>query len=1294
MSHICKRNHVKNPFVSEDVSLIKQGRYIFSGSLLLADISGFTELTEKLARHGKKGTEDLTDLLNRYFDAMFNIVREFKGSVISSAGDSVLVRFPPDGTPYVCAKKMMTAMSGFRNIETDAGVCRLVIKIVIGSGTWNEFIVGDRNNAHVFLSGDLIEKMSEKENKARSGEIVIVESEFIPENDDYRLPDILETSFMRPGSDKTYGEHRSIVALFLDFRGYNKNNPQFEQLQQFYLDISGIACKYKGSVQLVDNILSVGSRIFLLFGAPLSSGNEAANAVGASLEIQEILMNQDLLEGASGINEGYAFAGVIGNDWSKQYTVIGDVVNTAARLADSTAMGDITVSEGVYRITREMFEFRELECISVKGKSEPVKRFAPFRRKRKFRDRYPFVGRTDELSDILNAIRKKNTLIELTGEAGIGKTSLLHELSRKLKKSGYSVLHGTCAEQGQVNHLFSSLLKTLSGINEDDPRETKKDKLRELLHTLESDASSDLSKREVFLGRMLFSLDYPPSTYDVLPPKLRRENLLDGMCKVIQAYNDPVCVIFEDIHYSEDEEHEAIKYIARLLLKRSDRKISFILSKRPDGRIFSLEDNIPLHRIQLEGLEISDSEKLMTEILNGVSLDEDIEQLINRRAEGNPFYLTQFLLYLMENDLIRKSGNSWIKTESYSDDKLPGNVFSMVMARIDRLEEEARECLSIGSVIGFTFEEEIVQRVIEKDIHKNLEVCSEAGLTYLSKLHELEYIFSHMLIKDVVYDSILRKRRRKIHGKIGSILEEIHSERVGDFSTILAYHFNLSKNWEKALQYSIIAGAQAWSEYRNQNSIEHYTRAIRILQDEFEGRSEELAGCHFHLAEVLDRLGDYDKALENYSRTMELSSDISLQGSAGISIADIFYTRGEIDLALDLLDKVEGKLDMDLYEHRVLEVRIESFRAWTYCVKGNIDSAMKKAERAVSMAENLSLKNEKIMAHRIGHAHNTIATVHWANAEYGKAREHYFKALNIARKHGLKREVAVTFGNIGLVSEKMGRFEEAIDSYSKQLTFSSEIGDKLIILSSYGELSVSYCATGQFSKALENAQKYRILAGKLPSLHDILLSYTHLSMIHLRMGCFDKAFKYAEIAYERSKNSAFDREESMSLYLLGRISFKREDFKNAEKYLIRADDLARKVHAKSLLQEILICLAELKLHYRKIGECKQLLNEAYNLIEDKEMDIGKALVSLVYGKLYAASDDYENSMTAFEKALMVFEDFNVRPDLAETYQAYAEMLLSGQDITEKDRKKAEKYFLLVKELYEFMKLPEDTDRTG
>lgn len=1275
---------MRNPFVPRDVELIASGSLLFSGSLLLADISGFTELSERLAQHGKRGTEDLTDVLNSYFDSAFDVIRKSGGTVISSAGDSVLARFPPEKDAGECARQMMGAVGGFQRVSTVAGSCSLRTKVVVGSGQWLQFVVGDRESAHLFLAGELIKSIARGENRACSGDIVTLDCDEELTPGEYELPDFSETSFLGPGTQRPYGEHRSVAALFLNIEGYDESAPRFDLLQGLYLDVAEVARRLGGTIQLVDNVSETGSKIFILFGAPFSSGNDVSNAVEAALELRRALAVYEEIGLSVGLNEGYAFAGAIGNDWSKQYTVIGDVVNTAARLASTAESGSIAVSESVYRIAGDNFDFRELEYARVKGKREDLKRFEPLRRIRSLRTEQGFVGRREELNLLTEVIGRGSGVVEISGPAGIGKTCLLAELSHRLSDNGFSVMYGSRSEHGRANDLLSSLLANSSGLRDDDTRKTKREKVHRYLEGLGDDAEQSIARREVFFARMLFNLDFPDSSYDALPPKLRKENLLDGMCGVIRAQPNPVCVFLDDLQNAEEEELSDLSYLAKVLLRETARHTVLVLSRRPDDRPIPLEEGTPLYRMSLSGLEESDSEQLMQRILRGKPLDGELEATIKSRAGGNPFYLVQFLLYLTEKGLIREGVESWERTDDYSDEELPENVFSMIMSRIDRLAERAKECLRVGSVVGLRFTEEILRKVLTRTVKTDLEDCQEAELAYLTNLQEMEYVFSHSLIKDVTYDSILRKRRMGIHEEIGSVLEKSSSDRVDEVSALLAYHFEQAGNRPKTCRYSVIAGKKAKSEYRNQDAMDHLTTAIRIIEED-EGGGDRLAECLGMLANVQDTIGDYDSAIANYRRSIDLFSDQTSAYESAMSIADILFTRGELDEALGLLDEFDRRLDGNVPEHRAVSARSSCFRAWVHTVKGNLEEAVETVSPAIETAESFYDESDVSSARRLGHAYNTIATVHWAKGEYGRAREYYLKALDLAQTNGFKREVAVTHGNIGLVLAKMGKYDEAIDSYSKQLKLSEDIGDKLVALSARGDLATAYILTGHYEKATDLVRSYKELAEQLPSLHDVLLALTNIALIHLARGEFAAATERAEEVLARSEGTAYERERASQSYTLGLVALKRERFEEAETLLDKARSRAEELQDTGLLLKTLLALARAKASRRRNREAQSLLRKAEELTTENSPPTALTGIRHGYAVLYAAEGDFQRSEHAFRNTMERLEKLGARPELEALMQDYRVMLLSRGEPD--DTGKAEELMSRIEELRDEMGLP-------
>ncbi|MBD3277367.1 MAG: tetratricopeptide repeat protein [Candidatus Aegiribacteria sp.] len=1217
---------------------------VIRGSLLFADISGFTDITEKLARRGKSGIEDLTSILNRFFGKLHKVVRSDGGTVISSAGDSLLAAFSPSSNTEECAGLMMKVVEDMGGIRMGSETLPLQIKIVTGHGCWIQFPVGQGAGSAVFLCGETISRMSSAEETASRGEIISVGSGTpLAACEDFKGEE-LTRAFTPDRSGAAQGEHRSIATLFVNVTGYDMESPPVQQIQDLYLFLERTADKYGGAVHKVDNILKGGSRIFLLFGAPRSSGKDSLNAVQAGMEIRTFLSERRDLTISLGIDEGYAFAGLIGEAGSRQYTVIGDVVNTAARLADSAADGDISVSAGIHRTTGNHFIYRNAGTVVLKGKDSPVQCYSPARRRIEQLYGFGFVGRSGELGKLTSLIERGRNVVIVEGEAGIGKTRLLREVSSRLATEGYTVLQGNCPEIGETDALFSSLIGNMTGMLIDDPGAARKSKLWKLVHDLD-DESRSLAKREPFIGSMLFSLSYPGSDYEKLSPKLRRENLLDGICDLVRLHAEPCCVLLDDLQNATDQDLEAVDYIIRKTIRYTGNDVSFVISRRPDSRVPVKDANVPIHTIRLYNLKMEEQEELMELVLDGYPLETELEELIVERTGGNPFYLLQFLKYLTEEELILLEGDKWKRTAGYENHKLPESVFSMIMARIDRLEARAKECLRIGSVVGTVFDENTVQRVAGRTVHGDLLRCTAAGLTLQSDLSDLEYIFKHTLIREVSYDSILRKRRTRLHDEIGNIMEELHRNRLEALSGILAHHFTMGKNWQKAIRYSIMAGERAAAEYRNQNALERFQDALEIMAEHSAGDPETTADCCRSAGKVYDRLGDYEKALESYERASEESRDINLIAEVSVLIADILYTQGDIEQSAMKMDELEEMLSGEELCNDEVLIRMQCSRAWAHCVAGEIEKAMQKAERAVKLSKDLIDCTDNTRNHKLGFAYNTLATVHWAAGDFRLAGEYYFKALGIARDQGMKREIAVTLGNLGLVSVKMGKYNQAIDYFEKQRVTSMEIGDKLLLASSIGESAMVLASTGKLTKATELLEEYIGLSEEMPAIHDNLIGNSLMGQIKLVTSGADEAQKIAEYTRDKAHETSFEREEAGAISQLALIDSNRNMYGSALSRIEKAEKLARKVMSKSLLFDILVLKVHILLKSGITGDIPMLIEEATSLNQEMGATARKGAVHFASAEHLLALDKKEGALREVRQAIETFRKHGMKPAL-------------------------------------------------
>lgn len=198
-------------FPVKDVELIRNGQGVFHGSLLLADISGFTALTELLAEAGKHGTEELTTLLNNYFDRMLTIVEKYHGSVITFSGDSLLVRFNMEEEALKCAGQMLEAMDYFSDMTLLGNKFTLKAKVVVGDGQWNQYIIGDNQQAHILLSGGLIRELALRESKASADALIHFKSSLKASSIPVPPPLVKNEAFISTGSKRIFGEHRSVT---------------------------------------------------------------------------------------------------------------------------------------------------------------------------------------------------------------------------------------------------------------------------------------------------------------------------------------------------------------------------------------------------------------------------------------------------------------------------------------------------------------------------------------------------------------------------------------------------------------------------------------------------------------------------------------------------------------------------------------------------------------------------------------------------------------------------------------------------------------------------------------------------------------------------------------------------------------------------------------------------------------------------------------------------------------------------------------------------------------------------
>ncbi len=455
----------------------------FPAAVLLADVSGFTPLTEALAQKGPEGAEELTRLLNGYFSRMIALIEVEGGEVVKFGGDAVTVVFPAAQEAlgvaarraWQAAQAMQAAMSEFATLETSVGPVALGMKIGIGAGeVLAAQLGGVRNRWEYLIAGDPLRQVTQAEHQARRGEVALspeAEAIVVPRPVAPRplssldwthvhspaaaeavlrgyVPDVV-IAWLEQELHEWLAVLRFISVLFIGVEGVDYARPDaVERLNAFLCAAQEIIERYQGSI----NKLAVddkGTILIVLLGAPpLAHEDDPERALRCALDLHTVAEAQGL-QLTTGATTGRVFAGPVGSKTRREYTVIGDAVNLAARLMGVAVKGQVNCDYETYRSAGGRLAFDVLPPVRVKGKAGLVRVYRPIGeagREGEAATRGVLVGRRAEVNRFVACLERvqagRSCILLIQGEAGIGKSRLVEELTRLMRERGIAGLLG------------------------------------------------------------------------------------------------------------------------------------------------------------------------------------------------------------------------------------------------------------------------------------------------------------------------------------------------------------------------------------------------------------------------------------------------------------------------------------------------------------------------------------------------------------------------------------------------------------------------------------------------------------------------------------------------------------------------------------------------------------------------------------------------------------------------------------------------------------------------------------
>ena len=646
------------------------------------------------------------------------------------------------------------------------------------------------------------------------------------------------------------GERKLVTVLFADVANYTSMSEKLDPEEVHHI-VDGCfrilmdeIHKYEGTITQF-----TGDGVMALFGAPIAHEDHAQRGCYAALLIQKALVeygekvrkNHGLdFQMRIGLNSGPVVVGSIGDDLRVDYTAIGDTTNLASRMESMAQPGTIRVSGHTYKLARNYFHFESLGKVPVKGKEEPQEAYELLKVS-EVKTRIEaavvsgltkFVGRTKEMEALREVLEKAKSgsgqVVGIVGEAGVGKSRLIFEMRKMFPKEEYLYLEGRCLHYGSsIAYLpILDILRSYFEIKEGEREFLIKKKIKEKISGLDE-------KFEIVIPpfQELLSLKVEDEIYFKLEPMKKRERIFEAVRDLFirESQKKPLVLVFEDLHWIDKTSEEFLDYFIGWI---ANRPILLILLYRPEYT-HRWGSKSYYSNIGVDELSIRASGVLVQSILRDVEIVPELRDLILGKAAGNPLFMEELTHTLLENGSIQREGNQYILSRKASEIRVPDTIQGIIAARMDRLEENLKRIMQVASVIGREFAFRILQAILEMKEELKSHLLNLQGLEFIYEKRlfpELEYIFKHALTQEVAYNSLLLKRRKEIHEKIGGAIEELYPDRLEEFYEMLAYHYSRSDNLDKAYQYLKFSGSKSAKNHSNWEAFRFYKETIDILK--------------------------------------------------------------------------------------------------------------------------------------------------------------------------------------------------------------------------------------------------------------------------------------------------------------------------------------------------------------------------------------------------------------------------------------------------------------------------------
>lgn len=1016
----------------------------------------------------------------------------------------------------------------------------------------------------------------------------------------------------------------------------------------------------------------MGDGVLAFFGAPIGREDDPVRAVRCGLAIvraaQAYAFTVEEKWGVAGfavrvgINTGPVALGEVGGVAGSEWTAMGDAINLAARLQSAAAVGSVLISYDTYRHVRGLFETRTLEPIRVKGKTEPVQVYSVEREKpRTFRSttrgvegiETQMVGREDELNKLQSifswAVEESETqVVTLMGEPGVGKSRLLREFDAWLDELPESILHFTGRATAEMVNLPYALIRNIFAfrfqINDSDSTTQVREKMEAGISAY---MGADSIRKSHYIG-YLIGFDFSQSPY--LQSEDAQQLTQLGMYYITEffaaaASDYPTVIFLDDIQWADDKSLDLVNHVVR---SKRDLRLLMVCLARPalfERRPPLWNERHEFHTyIELRPLTRTNTRKLALDILCQLRETPDkFLDLIANTADGNPFYVEELIKMMLDDHVIVKGEAEWWIDETKLDDlRIPPTLTGVLQARLDSLPPEERIILQRASVVGRIFWDNAVDalRAEGEQPIENLRESLNAlrkrelirGREQSAFMGTHEYIFKHTILKDVTYESVLRRQRRVYHAQVAEWLVERSGDRINEYIGLIAEHYEKAGLAEKALFYLIRASDRALGISAYREAITLLEKALGVLNEaEVEQRALQEGQIKLQLGQAYRGLSAYTRAKELYEESLLLFNEAKYSEGTVQTLYELGWLTGYV---LRRHDEGEQYMQESLAIARSTNNKrgiawalngmgaIAHWRGWhseairryeeSLVIAREINDEARIAgalnnlglvkgelgqydEAKANLEESLEMCRKTGRRAGITSALSNLGGIARSQGKHAEARRLFNEALAIRKEIGDRAGVAIGLWTLGTLARLEGDYEEARRRFNEGLSISKEIGFPAGIGTNLQELSLVARLQGNYTEARRQLEESLTLARSMDDQNEIAHAMVNLGGVIRLQGNLEEARKLLEEALVINMELANRREVARSLYFLGDAAMMSGTYEEARRFYQDSLAIYREFDSRGGMVLALGGLGHVALYEEDYPAARQHFHEAFTL---------------------------------------------------------------------------------------------------